>query len=212
MKLFTKLFTAILLLGLFNSVKLNAQVTLTPMAGYTFDETFDVDGGSAHVSDGFTYGGILGFIVNPHYTLELTYSRQEAIGKYNYYGYYGNISDNNIPISINYMQIGGCRLQPLGASGKAEGFGGMNVGAVLVAPSENSYTDAWRFAVGFKLGVNIWASDKIGIRLQSNLQMPVQYFGGSIYVGTGGSGVGVSAVSTITQFGFTGGLIYKIDK
>ena len=191
--------------------KIQAQhIEISPIAGYNFDESFDIDYGEAKIGDGLVYGGILAFNVNPNYDVELLYTHQDATGSFRYYNiieYY----DNDIPVGINYIQIGGARLKDF-KGGQVQGFGGLNLGAVWVAPDESGYDDAWRAAVGFKLGVKIWASERIGIRLQTNLQMPIQAWGGSIYVGTGGSGAGVSTYSTITQFGFTGGLTFKLGK
>jgi hypothetical protein len=52
----------------------------------------------------------------------------------------------------------------------------------------------------------------VGIRLQTGLNFPIQYFGAAFTVGTGGSGAGVSATSTITQLYFLGGLIIRLEK
>lgn len=42
--------------------------------------------------------------------------------------------------------------------------------------------------------------------------MPVQGTAFSMFAGTGGSGAGVSVYSTLFQFGFTGGLIFRLGK
>ena len=46
----------------------------------------------------------------------------------------------------------------------------------------------WRFAWGLRGGVNIWASEKVGIKLQALLLSSVESVGGSLYLGTGGAG------------------------
>jgi hypothetical protein len=42
--------------------------------------------------------------------------------------------------------------------------------------------------------------------------MPVQSGGVGIYAGTGGISTGVSTFSTITQFGFSGGLVFQFGQ
>jgi hypothetical protein len=185
---------------------------ITPIVGYTFADKFDVSDGYGRIGDGLNYGIILSKSLNPHYNIEFFYSRQEAKGEFTFYDYYTGIqySDYEIPLSVNYFQIGGCRTMPLGSSGKVEGFGGINLGAVLISPKD--YDDAWRFAFGLKLGTKFWLSDLIGIRLQGNLNMPIQGAGVGIYAGSGGVSTGVSTFTTITQFGFTGGLIFRLGR
>ncbi len=59
-----------------------------------------------------------------------------------------------------------------------------------------------------KGGVNIWASEKVGLKLQTNLMSMVQAVGGGLFFGTGGASVGVSTFSTLLQFSLGGGLVY----
>ncbi len=106
------------------------------------------------------------------------------------------------------MFIGGQRLFP--ASDMVTGFTGFNLGAAWMGSQDNQFSTMTKFAMGFDAGVKIMASDKIGIRLQTNLNFPVSSAGGSFYVGTGGSGVAMYGYVPILSFGFTGGLIVKI--
>ena len=45
---------------------------------------------------------------------------------------------------------------------------------------------ATKFAWGLRLGANIWASEKMAIKLQGQLMSAVQGAGGGLYFGTGG--------------------------
>lgn len=206
---FISRFTFILLFFVsFISVRLMAQSTeLTGIAGYTLAETFTTtDAYEVRISDGFTYGGNLCFNPNEFYSIVLQYTRQDAeadVYDYIYGGY-----KNGIPVSVNNIMIGGERNQPIG-SGKAYGFGGINLGTAGLVTSESGYSDRWKFAFDIHAGFKIYPSDRVGIRLQAGINFPVQYFGAAFTVGTGGSGAGVSATSTITQVNFLGGLIIR---
>ena len=96
---------------------------------------------------------------------------------------------------------------------KVEPFAGFQVGMDILNvenPDNNNTTSATKFAWGAKLGVNIWASEKVGIKLQAGLLSAVQAIGGGVYFGTGGAGAGVSGFSTYYQVNFGGGLVFKL--
>jgi hypothetical protein len=67
-----------------------------------------------------------------------------------------------------------------------------------------------KFAWGAKLGLNIWASDNVGIKMQAGLLSAVQAAGGGFYFGTGGGGAGISTYSTFYQFNIGGGLTFRM--
>ena len=67
-----------------------------------------------------------------------------------------------------------------------------------------------KFAWGFRLGGNIWASPKIALKIQAQIMSATQAAGGGFYFGTGGAGAGVSTYSSIYQFGLGGGLCFAL--
>ena len=78
-------------------------------------------------------------------------------------------------------------------------------------PDNGKTGNATKFAWGIKAGVNIWLSDKIGLKLQGGLLSAVQSVGGGLYFGTGGAGAGVSGYSTFYQWTLGGGLIFDLN-
>ena len=96
---------------------------------------------------------------------------------------------------------------------KVEGFGGFMAGAVIINvenPDNGNDNSATKFGWGFRLGANIWASEKVAIKLQGQLMSAVQSAGGGLYFGTGGAGAGVSTYSSMYQFGLGGGLVISL--
>lgn len=96
-----------------------------------------------------------------------------------------------------------------------EGFGGLMAGMVVASitnPDTNGNTTPTKFAWGIRGGANIWASEKVAIKLQIQLLSAVQSMGGGLYFGTGGVGAGVSSYSSIYQFGLGGGLTFALGK
>ena len=55
-------------------------------------------------------------------------------------------------------------------------------------------------------------SEKLGIRLQARVLVPMVLSGGGLWVGTGGASVGVGAWAPIVSFDFTAGIYIKLGK
>ncbi len=194
----------ILITFAFNSIA--QTVELTPLFGYTFRSTVQITNGEARVEDGFTYGGALTIAPSPFNAIEISYYRYEtdATAQSSYSGF----EFVSTPVAVNYMLIGGQRLFPV--NDKVTPFTGFNLGAGWLGSGDDSFSTITKFALGFDAGVKIMASEKIGIRLQTNFNFPITSGGGSMYWGSGGSGVGLTGYVPIWSFGFNGGLIFKI--
>jgi hypothetical protein len=186
----------------------NAQsIELYPFAGYTFGTHCYVATGKARLSDGFTYGGTLSFVAGQHNSLELTYLRQDATATAE--GLYSGFQKFSDPVSINYIFLGGSRLYPV--NDKLTPFTGAHVGMAILGSKHDTFSNIEKLAFGVDVGVKIMVSDKVGIRLQSNLNMPVTNVGAGLWWSSGsGSSVGVTGNIPFVQFGFTGGLILKM--
>ncbi len=203
----TKKLLFLVVLSIWTSISVLAQsIELAPFAGYTFRSTVNITNGQARVNDGFTYGGALTYTAGLYNAIELSYYRYQtnATAQSSYSGF----EFVDTPVAVNYMLIGGQRIVP--ANEKVSGFTGFNLGAGWLGSRDDSFSTITKFSVGFVAGLKVMASDKIGLRLQTNLALPITSAGGSFYWGTGGSGVGLTGYVPIWSFGFTGGLVYKI--
>jgi hypothetical protein len=200
---------ALFLIGLFllSTMTIIAQsVELTPIAGYTFRSTINITGGEARINDGFTYGGALTINASPYNAIELSYYRYQTVAEaYSSNTGFVPFTDD---VAMNYMFVGGKRNFP--TAGKVTGFTGLNLGAAWLGSQNDTFSTITKFAMGFDAGIKIMASEKVGIRLQTNFYFPITTTGGSVYWSTGGSGATTSAFIPIWSFGFNGGLIYKI--
>jgi len=185
------------------------KVELTPFGGYVFPGTLNGDYGDIRLKDNAQYGGMLSIAVSRVMDFDFIYNRSDTKAQITYFNLVNNITYQEIPISINYMHIGftkNFRVSP-----KVSPFIGLNLGACLFAPKEN-YADAWFFSTGINAGAKIYFSKRVGLRLQAQGMMPIQAAGFSMFVGGGGASTGVSVYSTLFQFGFTGGLIFRLGK
>jgi len=185
-------------------------VEITPFGGYVFPATLQAEGGDVRFLGNAQYGGMISIGVSRVMDVDLIYNRIDTKGEVNVYdwSYY---SYKEIPVSINYMLLGftkNFRVNPV-----VSPFVGLNLGATLFYPKEtdgNKYQASWFFAMGLNGGAKVYFSKRVGLRLQAQMLVPVQGTGFYLFAGTGGSGGGVSVYSTMVQFGFTGGLIFRL--
>jgi len=193
------------------SLRLNGYAT------YAFDDNY-VDSYYSNTSyftgsikGGFEYGGGLELMLQKAYGLEFTYLRLDSKAPMEYYN--GGVEYTNFDLASNYIMVGGNRY--LQMNPKVEPYGGMMLGMAVYNvsnPDNGNSSGSTKFAWGAKLGVNVWASEKVGIKLQTSLLSAVQAVGGSVYFGTGGAGAGVSGFSTYYQFVLGGGLVFNLSR
>jgi hypothetical protein len=196
---------------------LGPSVRLNGYATYTFDDN-SVDSYYSNTSyfqgsvkGGFEYGGGLEVMLHKAYGLEFTYLRLDSKAPMEYYD--NGVVFTNFDLATNFIMASGNRY--LQVNPKIESYGGMMLGAAVfnVTDSDNGETKgATKFAWGIKAGLNNWASEKVGIKLQASLLSASQAIGGSVYFGTGGAGAGVSGYSSFYQFTLGGGLVFKLNK
>ena len=189
--------------------QLKAQdVEITPFTGYTFQSGFNISGGRAFLGDGQNWGGMLGFSLNEALEVELGYSYlgTNAVARS------VNLQENiDISAQVHYATIGVNRLFP--TSEKMTFFAGAKMGTGTLAFPDGEYRNITRFSAGFQGGMKYFASDRLGIRLQANLMMPILAVGTSLWWSPGaGTSVGLTGWSPIAQFGFTGGLTFRLQQ
>ena len=193
------------------------KARLNLYGNYVFDDKVDsyysnTSYFNGKIKGGLQWGGGVEFRLHENYGLELMYLRQDTKVPMEYYDYNDNdVKHTDFDLSINYILAGGVRS--MRTSAKAEPFGGLMLGmAILDAknPDKNNTESATKFAWGARIGTNIWASEKVGIKLQAQILSVPQGAGGGLYFGTGGVGAGVSTYSTMLQFGLGGGLTFQL--
>ena len=192
----------------------NTDIRINGYALYVADDGFESFNSNTSFFDGTIKGGLLwgvGLEMLPHrdYGVELMYYRQDTEVPVNYYRLVN--TSRTLDASVNYIMLGGVRY--MSPNPKVQGYGGLMLGTVIYdnkEPLPDEPNTVTKFAWGFRLGANIWGTEKIGIKIQTQLISAVQALGGSFYVGTGGSGAGVSGYSTIYQFGIGGGLTFRM--
>lgn len=187
--------------------EINAQtIEITPFTGYTFNHGFPILGGRATLGGGQTFGGMIGFQLNDFFEIETLYSFQSGTSTARSTAIQGDVRART---NAHYAMIGGNRLFPV--SSQMAFFSGLKVGAGILSFPNNEYRDISRFAVGINGGMKYFLSDNVGIRLQANLMMPISNVGANLWWSPGGgTQVGLNGWSSVIQFGFTGGMIFRL--
>jgi hypothetical protein len=186
---------------------------------YAFDDNVDsyystTDYFNGTIKGGFQWGGGLEYMMVPQQGIEISYLRLDSNAPMEYYDYNSNRKKNtDFDVATNYILLGSNRY--FGMNPKFEPYGGLQVGMGIFNvknPDNGNSGSSTKFAWGAKLGANIWASEKVGIKIQAGLNSAVQSAGGGLYFGTGGAGAGVSTYSTFYQFYVGGGLTFNLSK
>jgi opacity protein-like surface antigen len=195
-----------------SSEPFHPHVELTALAGYQVNTDASTTGGTLRVDDAPVYGAGVAMVASPGLRAELLwlYSNPtvHASGSL--------LLDSSAPLHVptHYFQIGGSRGLRYD---KLEPFVEGTVGAALFLPSRLEYangtstslSDTWRFAFTIGGGLYVHLSEKVALRGEARVAAPVYFSSSSIYVGSGGAGLGVSGGIPIWQWNFLGGLVFS---
>jgi hypothetical protein len=215
-----KKFFVTIILSAATTVLLAQKARLNAYGMYVFDDKFDSYYDQYHYYNGtlkgsFQYGLGAEFMVSPHNCIELMWQHQGTTAPTEYIdigGITSNLKQTTFDVNIDYALIGGDRhFAP--PNSKVEGYGGIFLGMAFLGaknPENSNHNTASKFAWGLRLGCNVWANEKFGIKLQTQLLSISQGSGGGLYFGTGGVGAGVSSYSSVYQFQLGGGLTFKL--
>ena len=199
------------------SASSQAKVRLNAYGSYVFDDGFDVtyDVNTYYygkVSGGAQLGGGIEFMTNPYSSAELLYLNRSTTAPTNFKsGLQNGAKQETFDLDLHYIMLAGNGYK---SSGKVEGYGGFMLGALISdvkSPSLNKSGSHTSFAWGGRLGTNIWASSKFGIKLQAQILASSNATGGELYFSYYGPVV-LETYSTLWQFSLGGGLTFKLGK
>jgi hypothetical protein len=182
--------------------------------GISFNSQIRTYYGEFKVDDKANYGGQLSIAMSSSTFLELLYNRTDT--KVQYYSL--NTSDP-IDMSIEYYHVGGLQQMDIGSDRLAP-FGVFTLGATrfdLKDPVdfENPgtpvyYGDSWMFSIALAGGAKIYLHERIGIRLQARLGMPMRFNGLYLGVGTGGASAGAGFRVPLVNFDLSAGVFLRL--
>lgn len=227
MKVLSKMLIAVLIL--LNSYAFSQELVqrkpfqphlrINGFAMYAFDDRVDSYYSSTSyfngkIKGGFQWGGSLEYMMIPDQGIELSYLRLDSNAPIEYYDRNDNkVKFTDFDVATNYVLLGSNRY--FGLNPKIEPYAGINLGMAIfnvTNPDNNRSDNSVKFAWGAKAGLNIWATERVGLKIQTGLVSAVQGAGGGLYFGTGGIGAGVNTYSTFYQFFIGGGLAINLGQ
>jgi hypothetical protein len=201
-RLFFQGIFAALLVMCFTDVQAQ-KVELAPFIGYETGAQIYTNLGYLHIGDGMNFGGSLDVGMGGGRYVELSYSHLASELKIEEAMNTRKLCD----LSTDYYSIG--VLQEIKPDAKATPYGLFTLGWVNYRPSEN-YSNENKMHVSLAGGIKIRASEKVGLRLQARLLMPLYYAGTYFSAGTGGAGYGISGGIFGVQGDFSAALVINI--
>ena len=180
------------------------RVELSPFIGYETGSTVYTSLGYLYIGGGMDFGGNLDFSMGKNRYAEISYSHMMTEL---------NVDDGSnerylFDLGVNYYSIG--ILQETKPFSKLSPYGLFSIGWVNYNPQTDDYSGENKMHVSLAGGVKIKATDRIGLRLQARLLMPVFYAGTNFSSGTGGTSMNVSATSVAFQGDFTAAIFFVI--
>ncbi|WP_422361092.1 hypothetical protein [Reichenbachiella sp.] len=170
--------------------------------------------GRIDVYDGGVFGATLGYDMGNGIQVQFLYNRNNASGRVDYYR--SVITESyNFDLILEHYHLG--VEKTLGGNEMVKPYAAMSLGVAAytpknIEPSGHELDAVTRFSMGAGLGVKIFPSERIGIKLQAKMFMPMMFSGVGIFCGTGGCGGGSSFYVPIVHGEFSGGVILRIDK
>ena len=177
-------------------------ITLEAFGGWLWTGSAGYNG-SIKVDDKGNYGLRAGVSPNTGMVIEFEWNHSDT--KMSWNNVIGVIDDSE-EIAMNYYLLG---FNMEKSEGPAIPYGLFNIGVLNVKGQETNFSENW-FTVGLGGGLKYYLSDKIGIRLQARLLLPMQFAGIGFGCGGGGCGSSVSTYTSTVQGDFTGGIILKL--
>jgi len=216
-KIYTILFVAVIVTFFITPdvVKAQGAVELSPFGGYMFGGSYKFYEGKFKINDAANYGIAADFKVARDTKIELMWTQMNTTAQFQPYYGYDYLATNKFDMNVGYIQIGSVRELELD---NVHPFGVFTLGTTYFIPKNVQFADysysnlqsSWKFSVTMGAGAKIWFSDRVGIRLQGNLMLPMFWGGAGFTVGTGGSGFTVGAGTSMVQGSFIGGLIFAL--
>lgn len=178
---------------------------ITPVSGYTFPSSFDITGGEATIQGNINYGLFFGYTTPKNRTefeISYVYFGSDAVASSDY------LAEDIVSRANIHFVMGGIN-QLIAASRKTTFLAGVKFGISSLVFSEGTNTDRTKFTMGIQGGMKHYLSDRIGLRLQGSLLVPIVAEGGSLWWNPQ-TGTNISGWSPFVPVSLNGGLIIRI--
>jgi len=183
------------------------RIELTPISGYSLNGHVNLYRAKFKMDNAAHYGGIISVEVAPGLLGEFSYTRSKTTAKYDDFL---TGDRTNYDMAIDYFQLGGVKELK---KGPVVPFGMASLGITWFNMTTHGVSDHVSFSAALGGGIKFFFNDRIGIRMQGRLLLPMYFSGGGLFLGIGSggpsTGVGISTGVLTVQGDFSGGLIVR---
>lgn len=193
---------AILLLCLAN---VHAQhLDLTPVAGYHFKESFAIVNGKTTIASGPFFGGIVSYGNGGATDVEFQYYHRPSTMMIDR----GNDSITEFKFLSSWVFLSGCYNFDNDVDGIP--FLELGMGMVNMKPEDNNRKPVNRFGMHLGVGFKYRFTDRFGLRLSANAMATMNNSTADFQDESGSGAYVVNKMTYVTQFGFRGGIYYRL--
>ena len=149
------------------------KIEITPQYGYQVGAKYNYYGGYLKLKSSDQYGLTFGVNATDDITVEFMWAQQNTnirIKDFQFAPQETDLTD----VVVNHYQIGAMHM--FGYS-EARPFAGLSAGWSTFNPEMEIYNGTTTFTLGVSGGLKYFFTDRIGIRIQSQLLMPVSWGG-----------------------------------
>ncbi|MCU4156672.1 hypothetical protein J1N10_11850 [Carboxylicivirga sp. A043] len=183
------------------------RIELTPIYGYSLNGHINLYRAKFKMDNSDHFGGILSVALSSGTLAEFSYTRAKTSARFEDFL---TGERTNYDMAIDYFQLGTVRELN---DGPLVPFGMASLGITWFNMTTHGVSDHVSFSAALGGGIKYYFSDRIGIRLQGRLLLPMYFSGGGLFVGIGSggtsSGASVSTGVLTVQGDFSGGLIFR---
>ncbi len=191
-----------------------AQLEISPYFGYYWGGHVNFFQGVFNMHDGPDYGLSVGVPTIKGNTLELQYSYSKTTAEFiPYSSSNATYEYSSAAFSTSYILIGS--VQEFKISEKVSPFIGVSIGTAIYNYNYGKAANVWKIAAGINGGIKFFVSDRVGVKLQGRLLMPMYFAGVGFYAGIGSagssSGLSLNGGVLAVQGDVSAGLIFRLE-
>jgi len=180
-------------------------IEITPTFGYTFNGSITQYDQFYDLKDAVSFGGIVNVEVRSKKHIEVSYRRSIQTVQY-----VETFSSGQFEAGMEQFHIG--IFQELGDNSSVKPFFNVAFGATRYFEEQKRWLDAYRYSLAMGVGAKFFITDNFGIRVQSQLVMPLSYNSVGVFCdGSGYCSGGASFNVPIVHFDLSTGLILRIS-
>lgn len=189
-------------------------IELSGYGGYMLSGKSNYYDGEIDVFNDGVFGGTLGYDLGNDVQVQFLYNRTSTDGRVLYYR--PVVTETyDFDLIIEHFHLGA--EKSIGGNEMVRPYGAFGLGVTAytpkhIEPSGHELDAVTRFSMSAGLGVKVFPTERIGLKFQAKMFMPLLFGGVGVFCGSGGCGGNTSFYVPIVHGEFSGGVVFRIEK